>query len=414
MARGSAIASDYTSPRRPIPVALFNAIGRSLRRAGFSKPLDAGSLWRHAMREIGNIGTEAFAFEKALCVLVESINREANLNSIGLAIQRTRLATALTNHLRVERFLTNNPQVSEVDLGKIVLIAGLQRTGTTLLQRLLDSHSQIRGISAADAMNPIVSDKPRLRERFTPFLAEQTISYLAPQFKAVHPVDNSAPEEDVLLLDLCFMSQSAEATMHVPSYSKWLEEQDHTRAYEFFAKLLKIQYLKRPSQIWVLKSPHHLEFLDTFLRVFPNATVVQTHRDPLKTIPSFSSMVCHARSIFSDQVDPKEAARHWLEKIERMLQRSMQSRSMSHHANFVDVHYGDLVDQPLDVLRKIYGCAGVEFDKRDEASALTCLRQNVKDRFGKHVYGVTEFGLNREIVERKLGFYRKHYAIPYE
>ena len=360
------------------------------------------------MREIGILPCKAFAFENALCALVESINREANLNSIGLAIQRTRLATALTNHLRVERFLTNNPQVSEVDLGKIVLIAGLQRTGTTLLQRLLDSHSQIRGISAADAMNPIVSDKPRLRERFTPFLAEQTISYLAPQFKAVHPVDNSAPEEDVLLLDLCFMSQSAEATMHVPSYSKWLEEQDHTRAYEFFAKLLKIQYLKRPSQIWVLKSPHHLEFLDTFLRVFPNATVVQTHRDPLKTIPSFSSMVCHARSIFSDQVDPREAARHWLEKIERMVQRSMQSRSMAHHANFVDVHYG------LDVLRKIYGCANVEFDKRDEASALTCLRQNVKDRFGKHVYGLTEFGLNREIVERKLGFYRKHYAIPYE
>lgn len=409
-----AVASDYSSPRRPIPVALFNAIGRSLRRLGHSRPLDVGSLLRHASRKLGNIGTEAFAFEEALSALVDSINHEANLNSLGMAIQRTRLATALTNHLRVERFLANNPQVSEVDLGKIVLIAGLQRTGTTLLQRLLDSHSQVRGISASDALNPIVSDKPRLRERLAPFLAERIISYLAPQFKAVHPVDSSAPEEDVLLLDLCFMSQSAEATMHVPSYSKWLEEQDHTGAYEFFSTLLKIQYLRRPSRIWVLKSPHHLEFLGTFLCVFPNATVVQTHRDPLKTIPSFSSMVCHARSIFSDQVDPKEAARHWLEKIERMVQRSMQSRSMAHHANFVDVHYGDLVDQPLEVLRKIYGNAGVKFDKQDEESALLCLRQNAKDRFGKHVYDLTEFGLNREIVERKLGFYRKHYAIPYE
>ena len=407
-------ATDYTRTRRPVPVAVFNSIGRSLRRIGFSKPLDAESLLRYARSKCRSQGVEPFEFEEAFNTLVDSINREASLSSIGLAIQRMRLANALVNHFKVLEFLASNPRVNEVDLGKIVLIAGLQRTGTTLLQRLLASHSQIRGISATSAMNPLATTNPGLRERLTPYMAERTVSYLAPHFKAIHPVDSSAPEEDVLLLDLCFMSQTPEATMHVPSYSKWLEEQDHADAYEFFAKLLKIQHTREPSRVWVLKSPHHLEYLDTFLSVFPNATVIQTHRDPLKTIPSFSSMVCHARSIFSDHVDPREVSRHWFRKVERMARLSMCVRASSNAQNFVDVQYHELIDDPVGILCNICSEAGIEFTKKDEDNALECLRLNRKDRFGEHVYDLKDFGLDHEMIERRLGFYRQHYAIPYE
>ncbi len=407
-------ATDYTRTRRPVPVAVFNSIGRSLRRVGFSKPLDAESLLRHGRSKCRSQGVVPFEFEEAFNTLVDSINREARLSSIGLAIQRMRLANALANHFKVTEFLASNPRVNEVDLGKIVLIAGLQRTGTTLLQRLLASHSQIRGISPTSAMNPVATTNPGLRERLAPYMAERTVSYLAPHFKAIHPVDTSAPEEDVLLLDLCFMSQTPEATMHVPRYSTWLEEQDHTGAYEFFAKLLKIRCLLEPSRVWVLKSPHHLEYLDTFLSIFPSATVIQTHRDPLKTIPSFSSMVCHARSIFSDHVDPTEVSEHWFRKVERMARRSMCIRAALNEENFVDVQYHELIDDPVGILSKICSDAGIEFTKKDEDNAQECLRLNRKDRFGEHVYDTTDFGLDREMIEGRLGFYREHYAIPYE
>ncbi len=94
---------------------------------------------------------------------------------------------------------------------------------------------------------------------------------------AIHPIDYGEPEEDVLLLDLTFMSQSAEAMMRVPSYSRWLEEQDHSRSYEYLRLVLKLLCWQRPTSAWVLKTPQHMEHLDVFLRVFPDATIVQTH-----------------------------------------------------------------------------------------------------------------------------------------
>jgi len=110
------------------------------------------------------------------------------------------------------------------------------------------------------------------------------------------------PEEDVLLLDMSFMSQSAEATMRVPTYARWLEEQDHTPAYAYLRKLMQLLLWQQPAKRWVLKSPHHMEYLDVILRVFPEATIVQTHRDPRKTMASFTSMVCHGAGVFSDVV----------------------------------------------------------------------------------------------------------------
>ena len=418
MGKNLASSRGYTNPRRPVPVAMFNFIGRTLRRFNFFKPLEVNRLLRAARSKSDAPISGTFEFVEALTVLVDSINKEADLNSTGRFLQRIQLTNALVNHFKAKQFLEENPKVSDVNLGKIVLVAGLQRTGTTLLQRLLASHPEIRGISAADALSP-VPPKENLsksvgRSNLAPKMAERVISYLAPQFSAIHPVDSEAPEEDVLLLDLCFMSQSAEATMHVPRYSKWLAEQNHMPVYEFFKKLLQIQYWRRPTPSWVLKSPHHLEYLDTFLEVFPDATIVQTHRDPLMTVPSFSSMVCHSRSIFCDDVDPYEASRHWLGKVERMIRRSMEVRTVRGQSKFVDVYYDDLVENPLEVLRTIYNRAGIRFNADDERHAQECLRANPKDRFGKHVYTLSDFGLEEATIEKHLGFYREAYKIPYE
>jgi hypothetical protein len=90
-------------------------------------------------------------------------------------------------------------------------------------------------------------------------------------------VEFDAPEEDVLLLDISFMSQAPEATMHVPSYAAWLEQQDNTPAYAYLRRLMQLLSWQRPAENWVLKSPHHMEYIDTVLDVFPDATIVQTH-----------------------------------------------------------------------------------------------------------------------------------------
>ena len=411
-------STDYANPYRPVPIKVFNRIGNTARRGGQSGRLDVDSLVHSAQRKTGltDFGTDGHL--PALRMLVESINEEARLTATGRQIQKTRLGAALVNRLRIQELLRRHPEIHEIHLGTIVLIAGLQRSGTTLLQRLLNSHPDIRGITGAEVLNPVPAiDHPERGERARArraVLAERVFSYLAPDFKAIHPTDHDEPEEEVLLIDLTFMSQSGEATMSVPSYSRWLEGQDHTWTYEYLHSVLKVLCWQRPGRTWVLKTPQHMEHLDAFRSVFPDATIVQTHRDPRKTVPSFCSLVAHARGILSDRVDPLEIGEHWLRKTRRMVQRSMRVREGADAGRFVDVSYYDLIRDPNTELRRICGQAGIAFGAEAVRQAARCMEANPQNRFGRHVYRLGDFGLSEQLVDEGFAGYREHYAIPFE
>lgn len=411
-------STDYANPYRPVPIRVLNHLGEAGRRFGLAGPLDVDSLVGGARRKtsLGDFGDDRHL--SALRVLVDSINEEARLTATGRQIQKARLAAALVTRLRVQELLRRHPEIDDIDLGGIVLIAGLHRTGTTLLQRLLDSHPRIGGIYGAEVLNPVPAvddlergERARARRAV---IANRAFSYLAPDFKAIHPIDHTEPEEEVMLLDLTFMGHSAEATMHVPGYARWLEGQDCTWTYEYFKQVLKVLYWQRPRSSWVLKTPQHLEHLDAFRSVFPDATIVQTHRDPRKTVASFCSLVAHARGLLSDHVDPREIGRHWLQKTRRMVQRSMSVRELADDQHFVDVSYYDLTAEPIAEVRRICERAGVAFDGEAEIAATRCVEANPQNRFGKHNYRLEDFGLDERAVDDAFSAYRAEYSIPFE
>ena len=357
-------------------------------------------------------------FLEPLKVLVKSINDEARLSSVGYALQKSRIVSALSTRLRAQHLIGKHPEILDLDLGRIILIAGLQRTATTTLQRLIAADPDIRSLRAWEALSPV---PPRGETRADPHrrirkakLAEKTIGFLAPDFAAIHPIRYDAPEEDVFLLDLSFMSQSPEAMMHVPGYAAWLERQDHTRAYRYLHTMLKLLHWQRPGRNWVLKTPNHMEHLDVALRVLPNAVVVQTHRDPKKAVASFCSMVAHGRGILSDHVNTGEIARHWVRKMRRMLERSMAVRNSGRADAFIDVSYYDLVSHPIGEVRTIYRNAGIEFTGRAGNAADALAARDVKDRHGRHVYSLSSFGLNAEEIDRHFGFYTRAFRISDE
>lgn len=416
--QGRVTSTDYGNPYRPLPVRILNRIGKAGGNLGLAGPLRVDKLLDQAKRKTGLAGFGDDGHLRALEVLVDSINAEARLTATGRFIQKSRLADALVQRLRIEDLLERHPEIHDIMLGKIVLVTGLQRTGTTLLQRLLNSHPGIEGVSGEEALEPVPVGSakgrgPAARERRAR-LAQGVISYLAPQFKAVHPIDHNEPEEDVLLLDLNFMSQSAEATMHVPSYSRWLEGRDHTRTYQYFLKVLQVLCWQRPRSRWVLKTPHHMEYLDVFLKVFPDATIVQTHRDPRRALPSFCSMVAHGRGIFSDCVEPREVGGHWCRKARRMAELTMRARAGPDGPRFLDVSYYDLVRDPIAQLQRVCRHAGIGFDDNAETAAAKYMQANPQNRFGKHAYRLGDFGLTEEIVEEAFSGYRKKHAIPFE
>ena len=416
--RNGKTSTDYQHPYRPLPVRAFNFVAGSGGNTRLSSPLNIQNLLNRAKQKAGHFDFGDDDHLPALKVLVRSINEEARLSPIGRLIQKSRLTSALVHRLRIQSLLKKHPEIHDIDLGTIIMITGLQRTGTTVLHRLLHSHPDIRGVTGMEAMEPVPTGNANTGKAaiqpLRAILAQKVISYLAPQFITVHPIDYNEPEEDVLLLDLCFMSQAPEATMHVPSYSCWLEGQNHTQAYGYLRTVLKVLYWQRPGRYWVLKTPQHMEFLDVFLKVFPEALVVQTHRDPRKALPSFCSMVAHGRAIFSDHVDPREIARHWCRKTRRMVELTMQVRARANAARFIDVSYYDLMENPVAQLQRIYRRADIKFGTEIVQTAENYMNAHPKNRFGKHVYRLDDFGLNEKIIEDNFSIYREKYAIPLE
>jgi hypothetical protein len=165
---------------------------------------------------------------------------------------------------------------------------------------------------------------------------------------------------------------------------------------------------------WVLKTPHHQEYFDPLLEVFPNATIVHTHRDPLKTSPSLFSMLTHLQMIFSDEVDPRRVAEHWLYKIENMARRTLATRERVNDEGFVDVSYYDLVVDPMPEVARIYEAAGQELSSVALEAMDASRKINKQHKYGRHRYSLADFGMTKDDVESRIAPYRARFKVPYE
>lgn len=338
--------------KRPLLVHSYNRFHQSF---GLGGKLDADQLIRKARRKTGLRDLGPDFNDEALHILLQSVNEEARLHPFGRLMMREKLTGQLENRLWAQHWFKRFPEIQEQELLPILLITGLQRTGTTKIQRLLSQQPGARPLPSWEALYPAPVGKPdekdirlaRTRRN------ERAVKWLSPTFHAIHPIYHDRPEEDVLLLDQHFMSTSSEAVMHAPTYAGWLGRQDPTEAYRYEKRLLQLLQWQRNGRYWVLKSPHHLEYLDAFTKVFPNTHIIWMHREVERCVPSFLSMLYHSRRLFSDAVKPEEIKVHWVEKMQNMVRRGLDFRE--HHPDrIIDVAYHNLIRDERATLRRIF------------------------------------------------------------
>ncbi len=417
------ITSSFGKPYRPAAIALANRIGRALWKLGIGgKPITVRGVLSDARRKVGldDFGDEGFL--EPLEVLVDSINREARLNPVGHMIIRGRIVGVLTNKLVAQDTIKRHPEILDIQVEAPIVVAGLARTGTTMLHRLIAQDPAIRSLASWEAINPAPA-KQKVGQKKDPRFAQAAaaakgLKYMSPGFFAIHPAEPDAPEEEVILLEQAFLTTTPEAMMNVPTYSKWLEAQDHVPAYQALRRMMQYLQWQRPGigkdVRWVLKTPHHQEYFDPLLEVFPKALLVQTHRDPLKTSPSLFSMLTHLQMIFSDEVDPKRVASHWLGKIENMARRTLATRERVGDRGFIDVSYYDLIKDPLSEVARIYEAGGLELTAPTVRLMQASQKVNKQHKYGRHKYSLADFGMTKEDVESRIATYRARFDVPYE
>lgn len=400
-------------PRYRLPIRLFNWVGLAPR-------LSEGGLLDAAVRKTGlrDFGDESW--RPALRRLLSAIDEEAGLHPWGRFITRQRLLGLLQNRLRAEAVLRKHPEILEQELAPLLVVTGLQRTGTTLLHRLLAADPGAYSLLSWEALNPapLARRNERRKRIAVARTAERVLRYMAPEFFAIHPVDHLAQEEEILLLDISFLSTVPEATMLMPAYSTWLEGQDQEPAYRYMKKLLLLLQWQKGGggKHWVLKSPHHMEWLDVLVRVYPGTRVIHTHRDPLRNLASFLSMAYHAMHIFSATVRPEAVGAFWTAKVMRMLDRAMAFRDAHgpDEAGVTDVLYHELVRDPVAQVERIYRNAGMSLGAEARRSMDERRASSPQHQHGVHRYRLEDFGVDRARADAGFARYRARFQLPYE
>jgi hypothetical protein len=378
----------------------LNQLWKTTYPLGSKIKLEKDDLIRSARKSTGLKDLGKDFWDEPLERLIQSINEEANLHPIGRFITKQRLVNLLGTRLLAEWWFKKELSILDQPIYPVLMIAGLQRTGTTKLQRLLSAHPEARSLLSWEALNPAPPIRGTDKRVAFARTSEKALKYMAPGFFAIHPVEHQAQEEDILLLDVSFMSTTPEATMNVPSYASWLENTDQSSAYRYAAKLLKLLQWQKPGKHWILKSPHHLEFFDIIDQEYGEVYYLWPHRDLSSCVPSFLSMVAHGQSIFSDKVDIAQVTGHWLKKTRYMLSRAMEFReNYPDTERFFDIHYEAFIDNPMAIIRSIYERIGIALDPISDEKIQSADKINYKGKYGAHQYGLHDFGLDSRSID---------------
>lgn len=353
------------------------------------------------------------SFREGLDVFCRALEDEARLSDFGRTLLHQKVIELLTNRLGIEDWYKRHPEIENEDIGAPLIIVGLPRTGTTLLQRLLAQDPQFYSMPWWESRYPVPFPNEDLKaptQRIEQARAEVKVMVEAmPKLLTIHPMDADQADEEVMLMEHSFIA-AMNTYACIPGYMDWLSKVDERPAYAYLKRMLKfLQWQKRQrgitAQRWVLKAPHHLLRMHILLEMFPGARVVQTHRDPVDTIPSIASFLDTLWRIYSADVDPTAAGREWSALMARAFRHTMKVRE-THPDAFFDVRFEDTVKRPLEIARDIYAWAGYALKPEAEAAMQRWLEDNRRGNRAAHEYDSEAFGLDPEQLRKDFAEYR--------
>lgn len=396
---------------------LVNRCGPIISRvSGKAYSLNDDELLEAASKRASLTDFGDYPYRQGLGVLLESYREEAELNVIGRFASREYLVRLLTNLLYLERDRQQNPEIEKEIISAPIFMVGLPRTGTTLLHELLAQDPEHRTPLTWEVMFPSSTLESPVNEAGQQALCARNLKWfhrMAPEFRQIHAVGAHLPQECIAIMAHVFQSFLFHTFNNVPSYQAWLNQHGYQESYRFHRQfLMQLQHFNGGGR-WVLKAPGHLFGLAELIAEYPDAVIIQTHRDPLRVIGSFSSNTVVLRRAFSDVVDAHAIASDCMQQWSAALDQAIPVRDRASN-RFIDVMYHDLETQPLEVVRRIYQAMDRELTPDVAEKMNRYLAANPKDRNGRHHYSLREFGLDSGRDAEKFEWYSRRFGIPNE
>jgi len=217
---------------------------------------------------------------------------------------------------------------------------------------------------------------------------------VAPRLAAAHKLEPRGPEECLWLIEHTFTDLIFELRAHVPTYSEWLAEHEaDVGVYWYFHRQLQMLGTHCRGRHWVFKAPRHWAGLSGLLAVFPEARIVQTHREPAAVLPSLCSLCEILQGAASDESDRAAIDARWRQRLMNIFQRGREARANAKAEQFLDVQFAELMADPIGAVRRIYEYHGYEYSVEFEANMKQWLAENRRHQHGTHRYTLEDFGL---------------------
>jgi hypothetical protein len=389
-----------TSRSAEAAVRLDDLVARACERAGLDD--FGGESWREGLQ-----------------LLVDTCESAPGVNPGGREFVYGQFVDALWNRLRVVDYCKRHPEMGDEQVRRPLVILGLPRTGTSLASYLLDRDPLRRSLltwEAEDSVPPSTPDTLYTDPRCLKKKAE--LDVLAEGLKAaniplVHWDEADGPTECMFVQNQDFRAYLWEAYMPSTAYAEWLLQTDMTSAYAYERTVLQMLQSRAPG-VWSLKMPSHAVHIEALLSTFPDARIVWAHRDPFKATASFLRLNYLSRAVLGADVDADVIVPNVLRQLREHVDRPLATRRRIGDDRFFDLHYADLMRDPISVMRSLYDWAGDDLPTSTEQAMLAWLDDHPQDRHGAAPYSLDGSGVTRADLEPIFDEYLSEFDIALE
>lgn len=362
----------------------------------------------------------AMDFLERLRLWVDCINADTPLVTSARFQAWEQMVLYATNRLQLEDLLKTHPEILDIEIDRPIMIAGLPRSGTTNLVNMIAADPRLRSAQLWETMAPFplpgeqpgpIEESPRYK-----LVQEMWGAYneVLPHMNAIHEMYPDHVHENIEFQSMDFSSYAIEWRARMPRWSRYYFAHDQTPHYAYEKKMLQALTWMRGPNRWITKSPPHMENLIPLHTVFPDATVVITHRDPVAVIQSALTLLAYWDRLRRTEADLPGLAEHWIWRIEQMLRAAVRDHDKLPPNQIVDVIFHEYMADQEGLIKRIYQTADLELTPEAEERIRGYIAANKRGRHGAVQYDLTKFGVNVGELRERLQFYYHRFPVQKE
>lgn len=379
---------------------------------------DADDLLRVAAEESGLSDFGSGAFDHDYRKFIASLNTSVFLREDREQAIKRYILRMLVNRARMQKDLTDNPQITDITLLSPVAIIGLPRTGSSKLQRILGAGDGFQGLPFWHAhMFGRIPGEPYggVRQRLQAARDfERWISEVVPEFNERHPIHAEEVDEETFLYEACFRSVYFPAVLRSPDYEQWLGEVDFHPSFDYLLiqlKYLQWQFYADEPKPWLLKSPTQLGYEDELTRIFPaGLKVICPHRHPKNVIASSAATLEVFRKLFNKTPDRQELGQSSLQGFAHSMRRHLAWRKRNPHIEILDLGFSDVSEDSLGTAEKVYEFLGLTLGEEGRQRIRQWDADNPREKHGKASYSLASYGLEEQGIDELFAEYVEQFA----